>query len=78
MEESSDSEEDDDKLQGSIKSGTDKSEVSCSIKGDFGRVIVLPSVQQVGQVSNPTEPEDGCSPHFIMDRVVTGIFECSL
>jgi hypothetical protein len=39
--------------------------------------IVLPSVQQVGQVSNPAEPGGGCSPRFIIDRVVTGMPKCS-
>jgi len=42
-------------------------------KEDFGILVIAPSVQQVGQVSNPTEPCGGCSPRFIMDRVVTGI-----
>jgi hypothetical protein len=39
--------------------------------------MVVPSVQQVGQVSYPAEPGGGCSPRFIIDRVVTGILKRS-
>ena len=52
-----------------------KIEVTDIVDEGIGKVVVLPSVQQVRQVSNHPEPGGGCSPRFIMDRVVTGIFK---
>jgi len=73
MDQSSDSDDDNDKLHGSISLGTEDEDVNNVGKSWVEEGVVLPSVQQVGRVSNPTEPGGGCSPRFIMDQVVTGI-----
>jgi len=77
VDQSSASDNEMDKLQWSINSGTETEDDGSGGKSIVEEIFMLPSVGQVGQVGNPTEPEEGCSPRFIIDRVNTGMLMLS-